>query len=70
MAARFLGRALERFGNARQRQYSALAQRLDAHFREHPVEQPPQKIPDGGLAMHYEGEAEPRTYGKAQEPNI
>lgn len=66
----FLRQARDRFRNARQRQYSRLAQRLDAYFEKHPVEMPPQKLPEGGLFIQFDGEPEPCTYGsRKSHPN-
>lgn len=64
----FLGRFRDRFRNARQRQYSKLAQRLHTYFEEHPVEMPPQRLPEGGLFIQYDGEPEPRAYRPAKTP--
>lgn len=62
-----LGQVRDRFRNARQRQYSKLAQRLDAYVEKHPVKMPPQRLPEGGLFIQYDGEPEPRSYGTHHE---
>jgi hypothetical protein len=59
---KYLTRACERFRNARQRQHSKLALRLRAYGEKHPVQFTPQNLPEGGLFIQFEGEAEPRTY--------
>lgn len=67
---KFLMSVRDRFRNARQRQYSKLAQRLDAYFEKHHVEMPPQRLPEGGLFIQYDGEPEPRAYGSTRSrPN-
>lgn len=61
----FLKQARRRFRDARQRQYSKLARRLDSYVEKHPGAMPPQQLPEGGLFIQYEGEPEPRAYGSA-----